>query len=806
MDGQRTKNEISGDLCTRRRCFVPPDRIDEGRDRGLFVAEEGQAEEEEEQRARAVLARMMPQTSHEEKLTQETKKGNSGAPAAVAGKLQPIGVRPTEVEGREGSEVIVEDARVKAAMGSPKVDAVSGDGAAKGTPDKVGGASSSSSSKGMDSGGSPAAPAIKSGSGSTRGGEGEPEGSPGEPGPPAESSSSAAPSIASHGGGSGPHWDRDILHLLDDLDGVQLFKEYLEQEQLGHYLQFYFFCNGFRELTVESPAKLRKIIKMACRDYVAGAGVATSKPSKRIECLDDGVRNAIASAARNPGDTPDMNMFDAAQEQVLDFMRRTSYIKFFESDIYIDYMQSLQTRDSSSSKPHSSASSVSGRQMGAESAIDQIAATGGSPRLHQRTLSHGASPPAAAEASKSGGAGQQLPYDLVTVDEEKELSLPLASSATSAAKAALPASSTKSSDAQMGTSGAAATLTASAVRQMQSQPQPRLSQATLSRLNQVGVGLGDLHPAAVGGGGGQRLLSSTAGAAAPYHAMSSTFNPTSRNDSEIQSQSSGAVGGDTTDNCSSFTELSGSTFSANQASMHRQAQAASAQMRRRQQKAEKQIEQQEMIRQAKTNHRDPAAPIGFNPNRAGQGPSRNHELATKEPAQFFERLKTKLLKYQNDQETSAKLRQRGVAVPTMSTSSRVKRHETSSYSQHQLSQNYDQESDQSILDDHCSKVFDHTPVRGRSPPTERSKKVRAHKGSYPTWGAPAGRSKGQHMYGMHGERLLRLNVVDCDPFTCSMHLHFSSKYNNNLALSPRTVILWWSSWRFGQFPRGGDQC
>ena len=705
---------------------------------------------------RAALARMMPLTSDEGKLTQETKKGNSGT---VVGKLQPIEVRPTEVEGREGGEVIVEDARVKAAMGSPKVDAVSGDGAAaKGTPDKT--SSSSSSKGGMDSSGSPAAPAIKSGSGSTRGGEGEPEGSPGEPGPPAESSSSAAPSIASHGGGSGPHWDKDILHLLDDLDGVQLFKEYLEQEQLGHYLQFYFFCNGFRELTVDSPAKMRKIIKMAYRDYVAGA--PTSKQSKHIECLDEDVRNTIAIVARNPGDNPDMNMFDAAQQQVLDFMRRTSYIKFFESEIYIDYMQSLQTRDSSSSKPHSSASSVSGRHVGAaESAIDQIAATGGSPRLHQRTLSHGASPPTVAEASKSGAGGQPLPYDLVTVDEEKELSLPLASSATSTAKAALPASSTRSADAHAGTSGAAATLTASAVRQMQSQPQPRLSQATLSRLNQVG--LGDLHPAAVGGGGGgQRLLSSTAGAAAPYHAMSSTFNPTSRNDSEIQSQSSGAH--DTTDNCSSFTEQSGSTFSANQAAMHRQAQ-ASAQMRRRQQKSEKMIEQQEMMRQAKTNHRDPAAPVGFNPNRAGQGPSRNHELATKEPAQFFERLKTKLLKYQSDQETSAKLRQRGVAAPTMSTSSRVKRHEASSYSQHQLSQNYDQESDQSILDDHCSKVFDHTPVRGRSPPTERSKKVRAHKGSYPTW-APSGRSKGQHMYGMHGERLILELYIATASFTC----------------------------------------
>ena len=645
---------------------------------------------------RAALARMMPLTSDEGKLTQETKKGNSGT---VVGKLQPIEVRPTEVEGREGGEVIVEDARVKAAMGSPKVDAVSGDGAAaKGTPDKT--SSSSSSKGGMDSSGSPAAPAIKSGSGSTRGGEGEPEGSPGEPGPPAESSSSAAPSIASHGGGSGPHWDKDILHLLDDLDGVQLFKEYLEQEQLGHYLQFYFFCNGFRELTVDSPAKMRKIIKMAYRDYVAGA--PTSKQSKHIECLDEDVRNTIAIVARNPGDNPDMNMFDAAQQQVLDFMRRTSYIKFFESEIYIDYMQSLQTRDSSSSKPHSSASSVSGRHMGAaESAIDQIAASGGSPRLHHRALPHDVSH-ATGETSKFGGGANssqqaQLPYDLVTVDEERELNLPLASSATSTARAPLPAPSAKSSTAPIGATGEAAKLTASALRQTQS---PRLSQETLNRMQQA---MGDLHPAVVGGGG-QRLLSSAAGAAAPYHAMSSTFNPTSRNDSEIQSQSSGALG-DTTDNCSSFTEQSGSTFSANQAAMHRQQAHASAQMRRRQQKSERMMEQQEIMRQARTNHRDTAAPSHFNPNRAGAlGPNpRNQELATKNPAQFFEKLKGKLQKVQLELESSAKLRERGVAAPTMSmsTSSRAaKRQETSLYSQqHQLSQNYDPESDQSILDD-----------------------------------------------------------------------------------------------------------
>ena len=728
FDGKRTWSEISSERP------LHPTRINEGRDLGLFAAEVGQ---EENKQLRLAVDRMMPLTSDALEVTQETKRVDSSA--IDDRKIGSIEVRPTEVEGREENEVIVEDAGVKAAMGSPKVDVVAGDAGSKGTPDKV--ASSSSSSKGMDSGGSPAAPAIKSGSGSTRGGEGEPEGSPGEAGPPAESSSSAAPSIASHGGGSGPRWDEDILHLLDDVDGVGLFKLYLEQEQLGHYLNFYFFCNGFRE-TVESPAKLRKIVRMAHRDFIAG--VATSKPSKYIECLDQDVRTAIADASRNPGDAIDMRMFDAAQQQVLDFMRRTSYIKFFESDVYIDYIQSLQIRDSSSSKPHSSASSVSGRQTGTESAIDQIAATGGSPRLHHRALPYDVSQ-TTGEASKSGGGANnnqqvQLPYDLVTVDEESELNLPLASSATSTAKAPLPAPSAKSSNAQAGATGEAAKLTASALRQMQS---PRLSQDTLNRMQQA---MGDIHPAVVGGGG-QRLLSSAAGAAAPYHAMSSTFNPTSRNDSEIQSQSSGALG-DTTDNCSSFTEQSGSTFSANQA-MHRQAH-SSAQMRRRQQKSERMMQQQEMMRQAKSNHRDSAAPSCFNPNRAGAlGPvSRNQELATKDPAQFFEKLKSKLQKVQLERESSAKLRERGVPAPTMSTSSRTKRHETLYSQQHQISQNYDPESDQSILDEHCSKVFDHTPVRGRSPPTERSKKVKAHKGSgsYMTW------SKGQQAYGgMQGE-------------------------------------------------------
>ena len=334
------------------------------------------------------VERMMPLTSDAPEVTQETKNRAESTKSDrvnsnLERKLHSIEARPTEVEGSEKRELVVEDAGVRT-MGSPKVDAVAGDAGSKGTPpDKVASSSSSSCKGGLDSGGSPAAPAIKSGSGSTRGDEGVPEGSPDVAGPPAESSSSAAPSVASHGGGSGgPRWDEDILHLLDDLEGVELFKRYLEQEQLGHYLLFYHFCQGFKE-TVESPAKLRKIVRMAHRDFIVG-GATVGKPSKFIECLNQDVRSAIGDVVRNPSDAIDMHMFDAAQQQVLDFMRRTSYIKFFESDVYIQW---LQTRDSSSSKPHSSASSVSGRQGGTESAIDQGQGLGW--RLDRQTMEYG---------------------------------------------------------------------------------------------------------------------------------------------------------------------------------------------------------------------------------------------------------------------------------------------------------------------------------------------------------------------------------------------------------------------------------
>jgi hypothetical protein len=107
-----------------------------------------------------------------------------------------------------------------------------------------------------------------------------------------------------------------------------------------------------------------KVARIAYRRFIA--------PSKTgqaplIDCLDDTVRSNIAHKIQTVVGI-DTNMFDGAQQQVVEHMSKTSFLKFFESDIFIDYVQSVQTladmsevNSSKYSGTHSSASSVSGR-------------------------------------------------------------------------------------------------------------------------------------------------------------------------------------------------------------------------------------------------------------------------------------------------------------------------------------------------------------------------------------------------------------------------------------------------------------
>ena len=117
----------------------------------------------------------------------------------------------------------------------------------------------------------------------------------------------------------------------------------------------------------------------------------------------------------------------------------------------------------------------------------------------------------------------------------------------------------------------------------------------------------------------------------PYHAQASIWNPVSRNDSEIQSQSSGAMGGDTTDdgNYSSFTDLS-STFS-------EQAAIRSREEVKHKRLKEKLKKEQDMKRSAEQNQ-------GLELPMSNQTKFRSANLSQMPPSkEFFNQVKSKLL-------------------------------------------------------------------------------------------------------------------------------------------------------------------
>lgn len=137
-------------------------------------------------------------------------------------------------------------------------------------------------------------------------------------------------SIASSHDPTGPRcWDEDIVHVLEDLEGANLFKKYLEERQLKHFYDFYFICNGFKNMVKESApmAKLLKIVKLTYERYIKKGH------AQCLESLNEDVRSAIGG--KTGADTIDITIFDAAQQQALDFLRQTTFKSFLESDTYL---------------------------------------------------------------------------------------------------------------------------------------------------------------------------------------------------------------------------------------------------------------------------------------------------------------------------------------------------------------------------------------------------------------------------------------------------------------------------------------
>uniref|UniRef100_A0A1B0GB47 Uncharacterized protein n=1 Tax=Glossina morsitans morsitans TaxID=37546 RepID=A0A1B0GB47_GLOMM len=157
------------------------------------------------------------------------------------------------------------------------------------------------------------------------------------------------------------NWARTFNHLLEDRDGVELFKKFVEEEHPAYndHLNFYFACEGLKQQT--DPEKIKQIIQAMYR-FLKKSQLSVS----------DDLRHTIKAGLKNEVSLSS-NIFDSMQKEVEATIRNELYLSFLKSDMYISYIRQMSVvheRCSSSGGPGScsaGSSSGSGTSCGSNS-------------------------------------------------------------------------------------------------------------------------------------------------------------------------------------------------------------------------------------------------------------------------------------------------------------------------------------------------------------------------------------------------------------------------------------------------------
>lgn len=139
-------------------------------------------------------------------------------------------------------------------------------------------------------------------------------------------------------------WAEKLSNLLEDGDGAELFKRFveLEGEEHSNRLKFYFACEGLKQQC--DPEKVTQLIGAIYRKFLKRA------PRDSKLYVGDQMRNMIKAGLKNDTHmilTPDI--FDQMQSDVAMIIGRTTYPNFLQSDLYLQYVQNMQTSSGSGS-------------------------------------------------------------------------------------------------------------------------------------------------------------------------------------------------------------------------------------------------------------------------------------------------------------------------------------------------------------------------------------------------------------------------------------------------------------------------
>lgn len=126
-------------------------------------------------------------------------------------------------------------------------------------------------------------------------------------------------------------WAESLHSLLDDQDGINLFRTFLKQEDCADLLDFWFACSGFRKLEPcdSNEEKRLKLAKAIYRKYILDHNGIVSRQTK--PATKSFIKDCIMKQLIDPA------MFDQAQTEIQSTMEENTYPSFLKSDIYLEY-------------------------------------------------------------------------------------------------------------------------------------------------------------------------------------------------------------------------------------------------------------------------------------------------------------------------------------------------------------------------------------------------------------------------------------------------------------------------------------
>ncbi|XP_071326806.1 axin-1 isoform X1 [Trachinotus anak] len=149
-------------------------------------------------------------------------------------------------------------------------------------------------------------------------------------------------------------WAESLHSLLDDQDGIHLFRTFLKQEECADMLDFWFACSGFRKLEANegNEEKKVKLAKAIYKKYILDNNGIVSRQIK--PATKSFIKDCVMKLHIDPA------MFDQAQTEIQTMMEENTYPLFLKSDIYLEYTQT----GGESPKLYSDQNSVSGNGKG----------------------------------------------------------------------------------------------------------------------------------------------------------------------------------------------------------------------------------------------------------------------------------------------------------------------------------------------------------------------------------------------------------------------------------------------------------